>query len=178
MLRGRGPKSSQSSSEEEDQETASHPQRKRIQEHPDTIGTRDLPCPLIQGRNGKTSMQKYLHKAKNYLHIFSEWEIKVVSHILKKYHCAEDVHEDYRKHNREIELLGRWKYQIQNNGLEYAGILEHYEKTKHMNNRTNGTPVLAINLNGTQHMPGYQKPMGVQMISPPHWKFYLLFDEI
>ncbi|KAL6092220.1 hypothetical protein STEG23_026748 [Scotinomys teguina] len=43
-LGGRGPRSRQSPLEEEDQETASHPRRKRIQEHPDTIGTRDLPC--------------------------------------------------------------------------------------------------------------------------------------
>ncbi|KAL6087696.1 hypothetical protein STEG23_021257 [Scotinomys teguina] len=66
-LRRRGPRSSQSSSEEEDQGTASHPQRKRTQEHPDTIVTRDLTCPLIQGRNGKTSMQKYIqqHKKQN-----------------------------------------------------------------------------------------------------------------
>ncbi|KAL6035885.1 hypothetical protein STEG23_017724 [Scotinomys teguina] len=41
-LRGRGPRSSQSSLEE-DQGTTSHPWRKRIQEHPDTIGTRDFP---------------------------------------------------------------------------------------------------------------------------------------
>ncbi|KAL6085627.1 hypothetical protein STEG23_020220 [Scotinomys teguina] len=44
-LGGRGPRSRQSPLEEEDQETASHPRRKRIQEHPDTIGTRDLSCP-------------------------------------------------------------------------------------------------------------------------------------
>ncbi|KAL6040622.1 hypothetical protein STEG23_028965, partial [Scotinomys teguina] len=52
------PGSNQSPSEEEDPGTASHPKRKRTQEHPDTIRTRDLPCPFIQGRNGKTSMQK------------------------------------------------------------------------------------------------------------------------
>ncbi|KAL6031748.1 hypothetical protein STEG23_018164 [Scotinomys teguina] len=63
-LRGRGPRSSQSPSEEEDPGAASHPQRKRTQEHPDTIVTRDLPCPLIQGRNGKTSMQKYIQQHK------------------------------------------------------------------------------------------------------------------
>ncbi|KAL6039744.1 hypothetical protein STEG23_009690 [Scotinomys teguina] len=40
-----GPRSSQSPSEEEDQGAASHPQRKRTQEHPDSIGPRDLPLP-------------------------------------------------------------------------------------------------------------------------------------
>ncbi|KAL6069256.1 hypothetical protein STEG23_019715 [Scotinomys teguina] len=64
-LRRRGPKSNQSPLQEENPGTASHPQRKRIQEHPDTIGTRDFPCSLIQGRNGKTSMQKYIQQHKN-----------------------------------------------------------------------------------------------------------------
>ncbi|KAL6091261.1 hypothetical protein STEG23_006395 [Scotinomys teguina] len=63
-LRRRGSRSSQSSYEEEDQGTASHPQKKRTQEHPDTIVTRHLPDPLIQGRNGKTSMQKYIQQHK------------------------------------------------------------------------------------------------------------------
>ncbi|KAL6036143.1 hypothetical protein STEG23_001011, partial [Scotinomys teguina] len=44
-LRRRGPRSSQSSSEEEDQGTASHPQRKRTQEHPDTMEQETSPAP-------------------------------------------------------------------------------------------------------------------------------------
>ncbi|KAL6084500.1 hypothetical protein STEG23_009281 [Scotinomys teguina] len=36
----RGPGNNQSPSEEKDPGAASHPQRKRTQEHPDTIGTR------------------------------------------------------------------------------------------------------------------------------------------
>ncbi|KAL6075576.1 hypothetical protein STEG23_011519 [Scotinomys teguina] len=50
---GRGPRSRQSPLEEEDQETASHPRRKRIQEHPDTIGTRDLSCPPSKAEMGR-----------------------------------------------------------------------------------------------------------------------------
>ncbi|KAL6089781.1 hypothetical protein STEG23_020341 [Scotinomys teguina] len=58
------PRSNQSPSEEEDPGTASHLRRKRTKEHPDTIVTSDFPCPLIQGRNGKTSMQKYIQHKK------------------------------------------------------------------------------------------------------------------
>ncbi|KAL6086654.1 hypothetical protein STEG23_019100 [Scotinomys teguina] len=52
-LRGRGLRSIQSPSEKEDQGAANHPQRKRIQEHPDTIGTRDLPCPSSKAEKGR-----------------------------------------------------------------------------------------------------------------------------
>ncbi|KAL6089662.1 hypothetical protein STEG23_012666 [Scotinomys teguina] len=66
----RGPKSNQSPLEEEEAGAASHPQRKRSKEQPVTLrgrGSRNTqtlleqrpPLPRIQGRNGKTSIQKY-----------------------------------------------------------------------------------------------------------------------
>ncbi|KAL6036886.1 hypothetical protein STEG23_013886, partial [Scotinomys teguina] len=77
-LRGRGSRSSQSPSEEEDPGAASHPWRKRTKEQPVTLrgrGSRSTQTPLeqetspapIQGRNGNTSMQKYIqqHKKQN-----------------------------------------------------------------------------------------------------------------
>ncbi|KAL6088418.1 hypothetical protein STEG23_022843 [Scotinomys teguina] len=64
-LTGRGPRSSQSSSEEEDQGTVTHPQRKRIQEHPDTIGTRDLPCPPSKAEMGRRQCKSTYNSMKN-----------------------------------------------------------------------------------------------------------------
>ncbi|KAL6038219.1 hypothetical protein STEG23_027301 [Scotinomys teguina] len=64
-LRGRGPRSSQSPSEEEDPGAAIHPQRKRIQEHPDTIGTRDLPCPPSMAEIGRSQCKSTYNNIKN-----------------------------------------------------------------------------------------------------------------
>ncbi|KAL6093383.1 hypothetical protein STEG23_026150 [Scotinomys teguina] len=64
-LGGRGPRSRQSPLEEEDQETASHPQRKRIQEHPDTIGTRDLSCPPSKPEMGRHQCKSKYNNTKN-----------------------------------------------------------------------------------------------------------------
>ncbi|KAL6089509.1 hypothetical protein STEG23_029455 [Scotinomys teguina] len=73
-LRERGPRSSQSPSEEEDLEAAilggrgprnSHPQRKRIQEHPDTIVTRDLLCPPSKVEMGRRQCKSTYNNIKN-----------------------------------------------------------------------------------------------------------------
>ncbi|KAL6093661.1 hypothetical protein STEG23_020598 [Scotinomys teguina] len=72
---GRGPRSTQTLLEEEDQGTPRHHWTKRTQEHPDTFGGRgprstqtpldqETPLPPIQGRNGPTSMQKYIQQHK------------------------------------------------------------------------------------------------------------------
>ncbi|KAL6094221.1 hypothetical protein STEG23_010068 [Scotinomys teguina] len=62
---GRGPRSRQSPSEEEDQETASHLRRKRIQDHPDTIGTRDLSCPPSKVEMGRRQCKSKYNNMKN-----------------------------------------------------------------------------------------------------------------
>ncbi|KAL6084370.1 hypothetical protein STEG23_022612 [Scotinomys teguina] len=62
---GRGPRSRQSPLEEEDQETASHPRRKRIQEHPDTIGTTDLSCPPSKAEMGRRQCKSKYNNMKN-----------------------------------------------------------------------------------------------------------------
>ncbi|KAL6035171.1 hypothetical protein STEG23_036056 [Scotinomys teguina] len=61
----RGPKSNQSPLEEEDPGATSHPQRKRIQEHPDTIGTRDLPCPPFKAEMGRRQCKSTYNNRKN-----------------------------------------------------------------------------------------------------------------
>ncbi|KAL6039689.1 hypothetical protein STEG23_005645 [Scotinomys teguina] len=64
-LRGRGLRSSQSPSEEEDPGAASHPQRKRIQEHRDTIGTRGLPCPPFKAEMRRCQCKSTYDNIKN-----------------------------------------------------------------------------------------------------------------
>ncbi|KAL6091767.1 hypothetical protein STEG23_000176 [Scotinomys teguina] len=64
-LGGRGPRSSQSPSEEEGQGAASHPRRKRIQEHPDTIRTKDLPCPPSKPEMGRRKRKSTYNNIKN-----------------------------------------------------------------------------------------------------------------
>ncbi|KAL6090401.1 hypothetical protein STEG23_026681 [Scotinomys teguina] len=62
---GKGPRNRQLPSEEENQETASHPWRKRIQEHPDTIGTRDLSCPPSKAEMGRCQCKSKYNNMKN-----------------------------------------------------------------------------------------------------------------
>ncbi|KAL6081426.1 hypothetical protein STEG23_030716 [Scotinomys teguina] len=61
----RGPKSNQSPSEEEDQGTASYSQRKRTQEHSDTIGTRASPVPSSKAEMGRCQWKSTYNKIKN-----------------------------------------------------------------------------------------------------------------
>ncbi|KAL6089658.1 hypothetical protein STEG23_032896 [Scotinomys teguina] len=71
----RRPRSSQSPSEGEDPGAASHPQRKknkeqflqrkRIQEHPDTIGTRDFSCPPSMAEMGRCQCKSTCNNIKN-----------------------------------------------------------------------------------------------------------------
>ncbi|KAL6085343.1 hypothetical protein STEG23_031154 [Scotinomys teguina] len=58
-------KSTQSRSEEEDPGAASHPRRKRTQKHPDTIGTRDLPCPPSKAEMGRHQCKSTYNNMKN-----------------------------------------------------------------------------------------------------------------
>ncbi|KAL6089007.1 hypothetical protein STEG23_009924 [Scotinomys teguina] len=58
-LRGRGPRSSQSSSEEVPQPLP------ETQEHPDTIGTRDLPCPPSKAEMGRHQCKSTYNNMKN-----------------------------------------------------------------------------------------------------------------
>ncbi|KAL6078508.1 hypothetical protein STEG23_011077 [Scotinomys teguina] len=62
---GRRPRRKLSPLEEEDQETASHPQRKRIQEHPDTTGTKDLSCPPSKAEMGRRQCKSKYNNMKN-----------------------------------------------------------------------------------------------------------------
>ncbi|KAL6089661.1 hypothetical protein STEG23_012665 [Scotinomys teguina] len=81
-LRRRAPRNTQSPSEEEDPEAASHPwrkssshflrprssqppRRKRTQENPDTIGTRDLPCPPSKAEMGRRQSKSTYNNMKN-----------------------------------------------------------------------------------------------------------------
>ncbi|KAL6034233.1 hypothetical protein STEG23_023044 [Scotinomys teguina] len=64
-LRGRGSRSSQSPREEEDPGADNHPRRKRIQEHPDTIGTRDLFCPPSKAEMGRRQCKSKYNNMKN-----------------------------------------------------------------------------------------------------------------
>ncbi|KAL6031567.1 hypothetical protein STEG23_032262 [Scotinomys teguina] len=81
-LRRRAPRNTQSPSEEEDPGAASHPQRKspshflrprssqppsekETQEHPDTIGTRDLPCSPSKAEMGRRQCKSTYNNMKN-----------------------------------------------------------------------------------------------------------------
>ncbi|KAL6090469.1 hypothetical protein STEG23_033279, partial [Scotinomys teguina] len=64
-LRGRGTRNSQSSSEEDDQGTSCHPQRKRIWEHPETIGIRHVPCPPTKAEMGRHQWKSTHNNIKN-----------------------------------------------------------------------------------------------------------------
>ncbi|KAL6031777.1 hypothetical protein STEG23_025895 [Scotinomys teguina] len=64
-MRRRALRNTQSPSEEEDPGAASHPWRKRTQEHPDTIGTKDLPCPPSKAEMGRHQCKSTYNNMKN-----------------------------------------------------------------------------------------------------------------
>ncbi|KAL6031358.1 hypothetical protein STEG23_006999, partial [Scotinomys teguina] len=65
MNSAEGPRNSQSPLEKEDPGVASPPGRKRTQQHPDTIGTRDLPCPPSKAEMGRCQCKSTYNNTKN-----------------------------------------------------------------------------------------------------------------